>query len=208
MSHIEPDSAETQRLLTEASLGAPEARERLFERHGAAVRALVERRFDAKLHPRVDPSDIVQEAQLEAASRLDDYLDRRPFPFRLWLLKTAHERLLKIERKHLRTAKRSILREVPLPDASSLRLAGSLIANETSPSCRASRHENARRVRRALAKLPERDREIVMLRTFEGLSNDEAGCLLDLPPETAKKRYTRAILRLHRLLIEGGITES
>jgi DNA-directed RNA polymerase specialized sigma24 family protein len=52
------------------------------------------------------------------------------------------------------------------------------------------------------------DREIILLRTLEGLSNDEAAYLLEIAPEAAKKRYTRALLRLHKLLKERGIRES
>ena len=208
MSDIQSDSTETERLLSQAQRGSTAARDELVDRHLEAVRALVDRRFDPKLHPRVDPSDIVQETQIEAAGRLNEYLQRRPMPFRLWLLKTAHERLLKVERQHLRTAKRSVLREVPIPDRSSLQLGRSLIASGTSPSRQASRQERAQRVRRVMARLSETDREMVMLRNFEGLSNLEAACLLEVEPETAKKRYARAILRLQRLLGEEGITGS
>jgi len=208
MGDIQPNSTETERLLGQAQRGSMAARDLLLDRHLGSVRALVHRRFDPKLHPRVDPSDIVQETQIEAAGRLDKYLERRPMPFRLWLLKTAHERLLKVERQHLRTAKRSVLREVPIPDRSSLQLGRNLIASGTSPSRQADRHEAAQRVRRVMAKLSEPDREIVMLRNFEGLSNQEAGCLLEIEPETAKKRYARAILRLQRLLVADGVTGS
>jgi DNA-directed RNA polymerase specialized sigma24 family protein len=68
------------------------------------------------------------------------------------------------------------------------------------------RHELAAKVRHALADLSEYDREIIMLRNYEGLSNGEAACLLDVGHEAAKKRYTRALLRLRRILCNHGIT--
>src|SRR5947199_18832 len=66
----------------------------------------------------------------------------------------------------------------------------------------------ARRLRQAVAQLPEGDREVVLMRHFEGLSNQEVGCLLGMEPGTVSKRHGRAMLRLHKILFEGGMTES
>jgi RNA polymerase sigma-70 factor (ECF subfamily) len=60
----------------------------------------------------------------------------------------------------------------------------------------------------AVAQLPEADREVVLLRHFEGLTNQEVACLLGIDPAAASKRHGRALLRLHRLLFAGGLTES
>src|SRR5262245_51087035 len=104
MPTITPDCAETQRLLERAQAGDAEAPEQLLARHRPFLRQLVELRLDPRLRARVDPSDVVQEAQLDAFRRLADYLRRRPMPFRLWLRKTAQQRLLKVQRQHLQAA--------------------------------------------------------------------------------------------------------
>ena len=96
MAEIRPDSEETCRLLARAQAGDADAFNQLLERHRPAVRECVRRRLDPKLGPRVDLSDVVQETQLDALRGRDDFVERRPMPFRLWLLKTAHQRLLKI----------------------------------------------------------------------------------------------------------------
>jgi RNA polymerase sigma-70 factor (ECF subfamily) len=85
MPPIEPDSAERRRLLERAQAGDAEAREQLVARHRPFLHQVVALRFDPRLRTRVDPSDVVQEAQLDAFRRLPDYLRRRPMPFRLWL---------------------------------------------------------------------------------------------------------------------------
>lgn len=200
------DSSETSRLLDEAREGDGSAFERAVRRHLPLVRRTVQRRFSPQLRARLDPSDVIQETQQEAFRLRDDFLARRPMPFRLWLLKTAHQRLLNIERDHLAAAKRQVSREVPLPDRSSLDIAAAIMGQEPSPSQQAFRRELAAKVRRALARLAEKDREILFLRNFEGLSNADVAAVLDLNPETTKKRYTRALLRLQAMLREDGIT--
>jgi RNA polymerase sigma-70 factor (ECF subfamily) len=192
------DSAATQRLLERARTGDRAAFEQLFAQHRAFLRQIVELRMDPRLRGRVDPSDVVQEAQLDAFRRLRDYLNRRPMPFRLWLHKTAQEHLLKVHRRHAETGRRAIHLEVPLPEHSSVLLARRLLAAGSSPSQRLGKRETARRVWQAIAALPESDREILIMRNFEGLSNQEVACLLELEPATASKRHGRALLRLRR----------
>src|SRR5207244_2772693 len=120
-----------------------------------------------------------QEAQLEAFRRLADFLRRRPMPFGLWLRKTAQERLLMLRRRHVDAARRSVGREVALPEHSSLQLAAQLLAaGGSTPSGQAERAELAQRVRDALARLPDADREVLLMPTYEGLPYDDIGRLL------------------------------
>jgi RNA polymerase sigma-70 factor (ECF subfamily) len=208
MDEVTPDAAETERLLRQAQAGDGRAYEQLFGRYRAYLRQVIALRLDPKLRPRVDPSDVVQEAELEAFRRLADYLQRRPMPFRVWLRKTACEKLLKLREHHVGTAQRSVEREVPLPERSSLLLARRLLAGGSTPSQRLSRREAARLVNEALAGLGEADREILLMREFEGLSYEEAGCALGIEPAAARKRYGRALLRLQQRLIDQGLLES
>jgi RNA polymerase sigma-70 factor, ECF subfamily len=208
MHQLQPDSAETQGLLQQIRAGDRQAFEQLFARHQSYLHRLVELRLDSRLRSRVDPSDVVQEAYLEALNRLNTYLKRPMLPFRLWLRQIAFDRALKARRQHLGTARRALGKEVPLPEQSSLALAGQLLARGSTPSQQLEHRELARRLRLAVAQLPEADREIVMMRHFEGLSNREVAYLLGIDPAAASKRHGRAMLRLHRILFEGGLTES
>jgi RNA polymerase sigma-70 factor (ECF subfamily) len=208
MAEFTSDSTETSGLLAQIGAGNRGAFERLFDRHRAYLLRVVAARLDQRATARVDPSDVVQEAQLEAYRRLPDYLADRPMPFRLWLRKTAQERVLMARRQHLQAQRRSARREVPLPERSSLLLARQFLADGSTPSQKLGRLELAHRVRQAVARLPEADQEILLLRTYEGLTNQEAAYVLGLDPATASKRHGRAVLRLHRLLVESGLTES
>ena len=98
------DSAETERLLDRIRAGDKPAVDRLFDRHRPYLRRVIELRLDPKLRPRVDPSDVVQEAQMEAHRRLKAYLREPAFPFRLWLRQIAYDRLLMMRPFHVEAA--------------------------------------------------------------------------------------------------------
>ncbi len=208
MPEVTPDSAETQRLLQRIHAGDRQAFEKLFARHRPYLRQVVDLRLDPKVRSRVDPSDVVQETHLEAFRRLPDYLERRPMPFRLWLRKTAYERLLMVQRHHVQAQRRAVGREVALPDRSSVQLFRQLLAPGSTPSQQLARAELARRVRQAVAQLAEIDREILLMRNLEGLSNHEVAQVLEIEPAAASQRYGRALLRLRKLLLAGGFSES
>lgn len=200
MGDVTLDSAETQRLLQQIRAGRRDAYDRLFDRHRAFLRGMIERRLDPRLGARLDPSDVVQETQMEAFRRLPDYLDRQAMPFRLWLQKTALERLLNLRRDHVEAARRAVDREVLLPDRSSAALAERLAASGTSPSEGFAKHELARQIQEALASLSQNDREILLMRYVENFSNQEVAYLLEIHPDTASKRHGRALLRLQKTL--------
>ena len=113
------DSAEILALLSQAKAGEKTAFERLFALCEGQLRRFVDLRLDPKLRPRVDPSDVVQEAHLEAVRRLDDFLDKPTLPFKLWLRQITLDRLLMMRRRHVGAARRSLAREAALPDGSS-----------------------------------------------------------------------------------------
>jgi len=208
MAEVSPDSGETQDLLQRARAGEPRALEELFAGYRAYLLQFVQLRLDPKLRSRVDASDVVQEAEMEAARRLKGYVDGPPVPFRLWLRQIAQDRLFNLHRRHVTTARRAVGREQPLPERSSHLLAQRLLAAGSTPSQALNRRELGRRLRQGMAQLSESDREILLLRNFEGLSNQEVGHLLGIEPGTACQRHGRAMLRLHKILFAGGLTES
>jgi RNA polymerase sigma-70 factor (ECF subfamily) len=202
------DSAATRELLEQFRAGDADAASRLLERHRAFLLRLVDLRMDDRLRRRVDPSDVVQEAQLEANRRLAHYVEQPPMPFRMWLRQIAYDRLLMLHRRHVQAARRSVERDAALPDRSSLLLMAQLLGNEPDPAERALRRELAERVRQALRELPEAEREVLVLRNLEGLSNLEVAALLGVDPATSSRRYGRAVLRLRDILIAGGFERS
>jgi RNA polymerase sigma-70 factor (ECF subfamily) len=207
MAEVKMDSTETRGLLDQIAQGDRQALERLLERYRPGLHDFVAARLDPKLRARLDPSDVVQDAQLEVVRRMDDFLRRRPMPFHLWVRKTAYERLLNLRRDHRKRARRSVDREVALPDRSSLLLAQPLLAGGPSPSQQLAAREFADRVAQAVAELAEADREILLMRHAEELPYEEIACLLEIEPAAARKRYGRALIRLQKVLSDHGLLE-
>jgi RNA polymerase sigma-70 factor (ECF subfamily) len=209
MTQSTPDSAETRRLLDEVRDGNRQALDQLLTQHRSYLRWLVELRLDPRLRARVDPSDVVQEAQLEAVRRVASYLEKPALPFRLWLRQITYDRLLMARRQHVEASRRAVGREAPLPDNSAAVLAQQLLAaSGPTPSQELVRHELVRRVRQAVAELDDDDREVLLMRNFEGLSNQEVAQVLAIDPAAASKRYGRALIRLQKLLSASGLEES
>lgn len=195
----EHDSSETDRLLARVEQGDRECLGRLLALHREYVKRVVELRMGDDLRGRVDPSDVVQETQLVVMRRIDDFLQRRPVAFRVWLRRKALEQIVDTRRHHL-ADKRSVRRQFHLSDASSLALAQQLMVSR--PSQIARRKETAELLRAAIERMGETDREILLLRHIEELTNSEAAEALEIDPGTARKRHGRAIRRLGELLAD------
>jgi RNA polymerase sigma-70 factor (ECF subfamily) len=202
---------EDRRLLERAAAGDDACWQRLLEEHHDRLRRMVAVRLDPRLQGRLDPSDVLQEAYLEAAQRLGEYLGGPDLPFHLWLRGLAGNRLAKAHRRHLGAQKRDAARDVSLdeaiPEASSVVLAAQLLGREDSPSDASRRAELQTHLAAALDQLDPLDREALVLRHFEQCNSAEVGRILGISEAAAGKRYLRALERLRQLLAEapGGL---
>ncbi|MGE3820187.1 MAG: sigma-70 family RNA polymerase sigma factor [Isosphaeraceae bacterium] len=201
---VDFDSMEPDLLLRKAARGDEKARQRLLALHRPSLQRMVAVRLDPRLSARLDPSDVVQEALVVAAGRLDEFLRDRPVPFLAWLRQIAQDRLADAYRQHVRCEKRTVSREQPLgtllPDDSVGVLARRFVASGTSPSRRMASREQREWVRAALARLSPSDREFLVIRYIEGLGISEIARLLGLSESAAKMRQLRALERLRKLL--------
>jgi RNA polymerase sigma-70 factor (ECF subfamily) len=192
--------AETEELIGRARRGDAEARQQLLVRHRDRLRRMIAVHLDRRIAARIDPSDVVQEALMEAAQKLSHYLEERPLPFYPWLRRLAWDHLIRLHQHHLAARKRSALREekqgFALPDESVLELAQRLVSPESSPSRHLLREELRDRMRAGLDQLAESDREILVLRYLEQLSMSEIAAVLGLQEGAVKMRHTRALRRL------------
>lgn len=177
----------------------------LFQGHSGRLKTMVSVRMDRRLQGRLDPSDVLQEAYLEVSRRLPRYLEDPSMPFFLWLRFLTAQKLVDLHRQHLGAKMRDAgqevsLRQGPFPEASSVSLAAQLLGKQTSVSQAFARAELQIRVQEALNSMDPIDREVLTLRHFEMLTNDETAEVLGLSKQAASNRFVRALRRLKGLL--------
>jgi RNA polymerase sigma-70 factor (ECF subfamily) len=210
---IWPCDDQTETLLRAARGGDSDAINRLLEKHRGPVRRLVEMRLDRKVQRRVDVSDVVQDVMIEASGRLDKYLDDPVMAFHLWLRQIAWDRIIDTYRRHRVSAKRNMDREQPMSvpagaDHSTMELAVQLCDPGLTPAAAATHRELADQVEAVIELLGDQDREIILMRHYEHLSNLEIAEVLQLNPPAASMRYLRALRRLRALLEEHHVEAS
>ena len=206
------NSIETGRLLQQAGQGDQQAWHALVAANDERLRRMVAVRMDRRLQGRVDVADVIQEAYVEVAEHIDEYLARPSMPFYLWLRAIAVNKLLQLHRHHLGTEMRDAGREValyrdPLPEAASAALAAQLLGRLPRPSEAAVRTEMKARLQEALNRLDPLDREALALRHFEQLTVSEMAGVLRISGAAASKRLLRALQRLREVLqgMPGGL---
>src|SRR6516164_5262016 len=150
--------------------------------------------LDPRLRRRFDSSDLVQETLLKATQNLGQFEGGTEAELVKWLQEILHNAVTDAMRRD-RAQKRDVAREEALAvvvNDSSARLQNWLVAPDSSPSQRAQREEQLLRVADALAKLPEDQRDVVILRDS-----------LDTPIRTIAEQLGRSEKAIAGLLLRG-----
>src|SRR5437868_10065511 len=201
------DSGDVTDLLRRAAAGEEAASRELFSRYRDRLKRMVHLRLSRRLQGRVDDSDVLQEAYLEAYKKLPEYVQAPGLPFFLWLRHLTGLKLSEVHRRHLGTQLRDADREVTLhrgglPEADSVSLAAQLLGKLTTPSQAAIKAETRLCVQEALNSMDPVDREVLALKHFEQLSTSEIAEVLGMSKAGAGSRYLRAIKRLREVLAQ------
>ncbi len=202
---LEKQTASDAALLDRAIGGSGEALDQLLALHRSRLHRMVSLRMDRHLQGRLDASDVIQDAFVEALQRFPEYVKTPKTSFFLWLRFLTRQKLITLYRHHVGALARDARKEVAIEArsgsmATSEGLAAQLLATETSPSRAAVREEVKAEVQTALGGLEPLDREVLALRHFEHLSNAEVAEELGITKAAASKRYIRAAQRLKGVL--------
>ena len=200
-----PEAERVQLLLANARQGRPQAEEELLAIFREPLRRAVELRLDPQLARREDASDIVQKVLFDAHRRLAEYLKDPRMPFHLWLRQMAQDRIIDTYRRHKEAARRSIDHEQSQqPPAwasqSSVQLLGQLMDRERTPASAVLQQELQEKLQQVLTSLDDIDREVILMRYYEQLSNQEIAAALGLTEAAASMRHLRALRRLKEAL--------
>jgi len=201
--HVDNDLEHRMRLGDESALAE------FFTQQRDRLGRLAQFRLHQQLHGRIDPDDVLQEAYLDANSRLHHFAKEGGMSAFVWLRLIVKQTLSDIHRRHLGVKKRSANREIALnlqggAHTSAASLAAVLLGDMTSPSQAAVRAELGVRLEHALGALSERDQEVLVLRHFEELSNKEAAEVIGVEQKAASIRYVRALARLKAQLEDAS----
>jgi RNA polymerase sigma-70 factor, ECF subfamily len=191
-------------LVRRAQGGNSEALESLFTRYYERVRRMVRLRLGSALRNRMDSGDILQETFLEALRTFDRFEMRDQGSFINWLARLAENRIRDAADYH-HALKRDAGREVPLsPGDRSTELDLGLKAGGLLPSEGADEAEQVARLEAAIERLPDADRELILLRNYAGAAWDTVASLTGRPsPDAARVAHKQVIVRLSHLM-DGG----
>jgi RNA polymerase sigma-70 factor, ECF subfamily len=190
------------------SAGDPSALGELIERERARLLRTVGLRLDPRLGRRLSPDDLLQDAWLAARTRLVHYGAggfTRPFT---WLRLVVLQTLCDAHRHHLGAQARDARNEVAMegPVVGSGALALQLSGTLPTPSKATLKQEALGGLTEALERLGPADREVIALRHFEDLTNEEVAEALGIEGKAASIRYVRALRRLKQELERVGLS--
>jgi RNA polymerase sigma-70 factor (ECF subfamily) len=138
--------------------------------------------------------DLAQETFARVFARRAHYEPSGRFSTFLWriAMNLCHDEQRRIKRRG----------EVPLDESgdSDGPALDELLADVPAPDRQLADADSAEHVRRALSRLPESHRVVVVLRHYEGLKFREIADVLEIPEGTVKSRMAEALSQLHRLL--------
>ncbi|MCA9193738.1 MAG: sigma-70 family RNA polymerase sigma factor [Planctomycetales bacterium] len=178
-----------------------------FEQSRREMFDFLGRRISSKLQRRIDAHDLLQETYMAASRQYATIRAKIDFPVRLWLLKIARQQLINTYRQHIGSANRSIDRECDWNDYSSAGIAHWLLQSGTSPSKNLRYEELKAKIEQAVGELKETDREVLLMRHFEGRTYSEIATLLDLEESTLRQRFGRSLLRLREITKRLGLLD-
>ena len=205
VQNLDPAQSDQDEINLRLSEGDERALAELYSQHRARLWQIVQFRIDRRLAGRVDPEDILQEAYLDAAARITHFRQESPGSAFLWLRMIVTQTMTDVHRRHLGVQKRDARRDVSIqgsmpPDQTTASLASLLVGHLTSPSQAAMRAELSDQLTEAIAQMEPLDQEILVLRHFEELTNQEVAESLNIHANAASMRYVRAIKRLTKIL--------
>jgi RNA polymerase sigma-70 factor (ECF subfamily) len=190
-------------LLHAARAGDASARGRLLELYRDYLKLLARLQLDQRLQSKLDASDVVQEAFLQAHRAFDQFQGGSEAELTAWLRQILASKLADQMRRYYGSRQRNVRLERELVrdiDQSSSALNGELLAAQSSPSSQAERREQAVLLAAALEQLPESYREVIVLHHLEDLPFPEVARRMGRSVDSVKNLWLRALPRLRRLL--------
>ena len=163
------------------------------------LKMLAERQLSPALRGRIDPSDVVQQALVDAWRGHEKFRGTTQAERLAWLRTILKRTLIRYDRDQLKTAKRGQGREQQLQaalDRDSIRLEQLAVDREPDPRSVADRAEQTLQLAAALDQLPGDYREVLTLRHIDGLSHDAIAKRIGRSNAATRMLWIRALEKL------------
>jgi len=188
----DPPALALARLIDEARAGSRESLSRLLRLGSEEVQRIAHHRIGPALRAKFETVDITQSVMGELLAGLDGFEFRGEAAWRGYLRRLV-ENKIRAKADYYGAARRDYRREVALPDEEGRR--------GPRPPDTLMRVEELGRLEEAMAAMPTDEREVILLRVFEGLSHREVARRMGRPSEgSVHKLYGRALARLTKLI--------
>jgi RNA polymerase sigma-70 factor (ECF subfamily) len=198
---MEAEVGDCEVLLARARAQAEGALGQLLDRYRAYLTLLARVQIGRRLQGKADPADLVQEVFLEACRHFDQFRGDSEPELTQWLRRILATSLAHLVRRYCGTQARDVQLERSLEDElgqSSRAFDLGLAAQQSTPSQRASRREQAVLLTDALGRLPADYREVLILRHLEGLTFPEVAARMGRTLDSVEKLWARALSRVRR----------
>jgi RNA polymerase sigma-70 factor, ECF subfamily len=196
-------ASKIQDLIEAFRSGDLSAGNRIFQQYMPWLKLLARVQVESRFQAKFDPSDIAQQAMLEAVKAFPQFRGSTEAELRAWLRQVLAHALAHEIRRYAGTQKRALDREISLDQEfaqTSQRLENILAATGTSPAGIAAVRDEQLLLASVMEQLPDDYREVLILRHFEGLSHEEAARRMNRNPGAVRMLWVRALARLRQEL--------
>lgn len=190
-------------LLPAFRAGDPAAGDALLRRFEPWLKLMARLQLESRFQAKFDPSDVVQQAMIEALKAAAQFRGTTEAEFAAWLRQILTHALAHEIRRYAGTAKRELAREIPLEQEltqASQQIGDRLAATGTSPSQAVVKREQSVLLAEVLERLPEDFREVIILRNLEGLAHEDVARRMGRTSGAVRMLWVRALARLREEL--------
>ncbi len=195
----------TLTLVRKAKAGEGDALNLLFERYVPRILRIVRMRIGAGLRGHMESMDVVQEVMIRAIKAFDQFEAKDEAAFLHWISKLVQNEIRDLADYH-KAEKRNADREVTTTkESTDNRSVLSQIPADSlyKPSFQVRLKEDVLQLEAALDQLPEKQREVIIMRQYEGMSFKDIGEKLGCSEDAARMQFARAMDRLTDLMTNG-----
>ncbi|MBI2336842.1 MAG: sigma-70 family RNA polymerase sigma factor [Deltaproteobacteria bacterium] len=192
------DLQTTIHLVNRAKAGENGALNLLMERYLQRILRIVRARLGPQLRTKVESMDVVQEVMIRAVKAFDNFEPKDEAAFLHWISKLVQNEICDLADYH-GAQKRNLHQEIQSKQDSEKDR--SILSNIPAdslyrPSFQLRLKEDVLALEAAMDNLSQVQKEIVIMRQYEGLSFKEIGTELNLSEDAARMQFARAINKL------------